>query len=77
MIKRFLILIPLITILLPGPMDLKGEENNDWQIKIDSFFGQYAVDPLVSFLFWEIPGTEHKVNTSPVYFLTQKHLIRY
>lgn len=74
MIKRFLILIPLITILLPGPMDLKGEEDNDWQIKIDSFFGQYAVDPLVSFLFWEIPGTEHKVNTSPVYFLTQKNL---
>ena len=25
-------------------------------------FGKYAVQPLVSFLFWEIPGTEHKIN---------------
>ena len=74
MIKRFLLYISLSSSLFSFSSSLEGKEVNGWQSNIDSFFEQYAVQPLVSFLFWKIPGTEHKVNISPVYFLTQQDL---
>ena len=74
MIKSFIFYISLSAFFLSLSSGLKGKEDDSWQSNIDSFFEQYAVQPLVSFLFWEIPGTEHKVNISSVYSFSQKDL---
>ena len=70
-------LFPLIAIILPFLLSFSAqaeEDSYDWQKQIDSFFGKYAVQPLVSFLFWEIPGTEHKINISPVFEFSSENL---
>lgn len=53
----------------------QAEENSkNWQTQVDVFFGEYAVKPLLSFLFWEIPGTQFKINQSPIYFLNTEEV---
>ena len=70
-------LFPTIAIILSFLLSFSAqaeEDSNDWQKQIDSFFGKYAVQPLVSFLFWEIPGTEHKINISPVFEFSSENI---
>ena len=53
---------------------IRENQGKHWQEKLDFFFGKYAVNPLVSFLFWEIPGTEFRVNQTPVIELTENQI---
>jgi len=49
-------LFVLTVLLFLFKTSIQAEENSkNWQDKVDGFFGEYAVKPLVSFLFWEIP----------------------
>ena len=54
---------------------LAKDSSENWQQEIDSFFGKYAVKPLVSFLFWGIPGTEHRINEAPVYSFSEEQIL--
>ena len=54
---------------------LAKDSSENWQQEIDSFFGKYAVKPLVSFLFWGIPGTEHRINEAPVYRFSEEQIL--
>ena len=65
----------IVTLGLLLPVSGFGEnQGKHWQEKLDFFFGKYAVNPLVSFLFWEIPGTEFPVNQTPVIELTENQI---
>ena len=65
----------IVTLGLLLPVSGFGEnQGKHWQEKLDFFFGKYAVNPLVSFLFWEIPGTEFRVNQTPVIELTENQI---
>lgn len=65
----------IVTLGLLLPVSGFGEnQGKHWQEKLDFFFGKYAVNPLVSFLFWEIPGTEFRVNQTPVIELTKNQI---
>ena len=68
----------IVTLGLLLPVSGFGEnQGKHWQEKLDFFFGKYAVNPLVSFLFWEIPGTEFRVNQTPVIELTENQIVKF
>ena len=75
MILNKVITLCTIFTLAITPVWSKEESNEkNWQDRLDHLFGKYAVDPIVSFLFWEIPGTEFKVNQSQIYSLSKEQV---
>ncbi len=68
------LLVACLVSFFPWASSQARENPQSWEKQVDVFFGKYAVEPLVSFLFWEIPGTEHKVNLSPVFKFSKPDL---
>ena len=51
----------LLTTLLILPVICFGKNEmteNNWESRMDAFFGEYIVGPLAALLFWPIPGIE-------------------
>ncbi len=72
--KKVITLFFVFTLAVSTCWSKEESVQKNWQENLDHFFGKYAVNPIVSFLFWEIPGTEFKVKERPVYELTHEQV---
>ena len=72
--NKVITLCTIFTLAITPVWSKEESDEKNWQDRLDHLFGKYAVDPIVSFLFWEIPGTEFKVNQSKIYSLSKEQV---
>ena len=73
-LNKVITLCTIFTLAMTPVWSKEESDEKNWQDRLDHLFSKYAVDPIVSFLFWEIPGTEFKVNQSQIYSLSKEQL---
>ena len=71
-LNKVITLCTIFTLAMTTGWSKEESDKKNWQDRLDHLFGKYAVNPIVSFLFWEIPGTEFKVNQSQIYSLSKE-----